>query len=159
MEKRANSLAEYAAAHPTPAPPADDPANAAARIFQDRQAEREQAEGLKDSIAQQLRQGNAPELILYTALKAIGLLSADEAWAADCKAILDSVYSDLVQQSLLVDTAAAAAHRLERMQRTYTDKTRAQLQRSYNGCKRLSDALEEALQAIDDIAQPDEYLT
>ena len=158
MEKRGYSLAEYAAQHPAAAPPADN-ATAAARSYREQQEEREKAELLKESIAQQLQQGNAPELVLYTAIKAIGLLSADEEWAAACNAILDSVYADLAQQSLLVDTAAAAAARLEKTKTTYTEKTRTQLQRSYNGCKRLSDALKEALQAIDDIAQQDEILT
>lgn len=137
------TLAEYAAQHPAEAPQADT----AARSYHDRQAEREKAEDIKQSILQQLREGNAPELILYSAITLIGL--TDEEWAAECKAILDSVYADLAQQSLLTDNAAAAAQRLEKMHRTYTDKTRAQLQRNLNGCKRLSDALKEALNAID----------
>lgn len=149
MGNCAKSLKEYAAEHPAAALPADDPANAAARIFQDLQAEREQAEELKDSIAQQIQQGNAPEFILYTALNAIGLLTADEAWAAKCKAILNSIYSDLAQQSLLTDNAAIAAQRLEEMHRGYTNKTRAQLQRKLSGCKRLSAALNDAINAID----------
>ena len=137
------TLAEYAAQHPAEAPQADT----AARSYHNRQEERERTEELKQSILQQLQEGNAPELILYTAITLIGM--TDKEWAAECKAILDSVYADLAQQSLLTDNAAAAAARLEKMQRTYNDKTRAQLQRSLNGCKRLSDALKEALQAID----------
>ena len=119
-----------------------------ARTYNDRQQEREIVEQLKASILRQLEQGNEPQIILYTALKAIGILTQDAQWAADGQEILDKVYSDLAQESLLTDNAATAAARLDTMQATYNEKLRRQLKSQLNGYKRIEKALQEALQAV-----------
>ena len=76
------SLEEYARLHPQPEP--DQRAmEETARTYNDRQQERETVEQLKASILRQLEQGNEPQIILYTALKAIGILTQDAQWAAD----------------------------------------------------------------------------
>jgi len=146
------TLAEYAAQHPQPEPERERQAiDETARSYREQMQEREQVEGLKASILQQLEQGNAPETILYTALRAIGILSHDAAWTEAAKQTLDSVYADLAQQSFLTDNAAIAAHRLEQMQVEYNDKLRRQLTRNLNGYRRIEKALQEALQAVNDI--------
>ncbi len=143
------SLAEYAAQHPQQEPKRERQAIAeTARSYQDRQQEREAVEQLKASIAQQLQEGNAPQYILYAALRAIGILTHDTEWAEAQKRILDSIYADLAQQSLLTDDAAIAAARLDAMQTQYNDKLRRQLTTQLNGYRRIEKALQEALQAV-----------
>ena len=149
------SLAEYAAQHPQQEPARERQAVAdAARSYHDAQVEREQVARLKASIAQQLQEGNAPQFILYAALQAIGILTHDAEWAQAGAQQLDSVYSDLAQQSMLTDTAAEAAARLEAMQRRYNDKLRRQLRAQLSGYHRIEKALQEALQAVDAIEPP-----
>ncbi len=143
------SLAEYAAQHPRQEPEQERQAIAeTARSCQDRQQERETVEQLKASIAQQLQEGNAPQYILYAALRAIGILTHDTEWAENQKQILNNIYADLAQQSLLTDDAAIAAARLDAMQTQYNDKLRRQLTTQLNGYRRIEKALQEALQAV-----------
>ena len=148
----AKSLEEYAAQHPQQEPERERQSiQEAAKTYQDRQQERERIEQLKASIMRQLEQGNAPQYILYTAIKAIGLLTQDAAWTEAAQKTLDSVYADLAQQSFLTDNAAMAAQRLETMQTDYNDKLRRQLTRQLNGYRRIEKALQEALQAVNAI--------
>lgn len=148
------TLEEYAAQHPQTEPERERQAIAGtARRFREQMQERETVDQLKESILQQLEQGNAPELILYTALRAIGLLTHDDQWTEAGQKSLDAVYSDLAQQSLLTDNAAIAAHRLETMQTAYNEKMRRQITRSLTEYRRIERALQEALQAIDAIEE------
>ena len=148
----AKSLAEYAAQNPQPEPLQEPQAIAgASRSYNDRIAERDQVERIKTSIAQQLQEGSAPQYVLYSALRAIGILTHDEAWAETQEKALDSVYSDLAQQSLLTDNAAIAAERLDAMQADYNAKLRRQLQRQIGGYKRIARALNEALNAVNEL--------
>ena len=143
------TLEEYAAQHPQQEPERERQAIAdTARSYQDRQQERETVEQLKASIAQQMQEGNAPQYILYTALRAIGILTHDEEWTAAQTQTLDSVYADLAQQSLLTDNAAIAAARLDTMQAQYNEKLRRQLKTQLNGYRRIEKALQDALQAV-----------
>lgn len=145
----AKTLEEYAAQHPQQEPERERQAIAeTAQTYRERQQEREQAEQLKASILQQLEQGNAPQYILYTAIKKIEILTHDAEWAEAGRQTLDTVYADLAQQSLLTDNAAIAAQRLDTMQAEYNVKLRRQLQRNLNGYRRIEKALTEALQAV-----------
>lgn len=154
------SLKEYAALHPQQ-PDATQQRervqmHATVESIKDRQQERAEAGQLKESILQQLEAGNAPETVLYTAIKAIGLLAHDPDFTAAAQSSLESVYADLAQQSLLTDTAAVAAHRLEDKQREYTRKLKGRLTRQLSGCKRIEAALQEALQAANALdTEPD----
>lgn len=150
------SLADYAAQHPQQEP--QEQQAAASRSYHDAQQERAEVEQLKESIAQQLQAGTAPEYILYPALKAIGILTLDSAWTEATTKALESVYADLAQQSLLVDAATVAAHRLEAMQAQYKDKARRQLTAQLNGCLRLEKTLQEALRAVDALEPQPEQL-
>ncbi len=150
------SLEEYAAQHPQQEPERERQAIAeTARSYQDRQQERESVEQLKASIAQQLQEGNAPQYILYAALRAIGILTHDAEWAEAQKQILDSIYADLAQQSLLTDEAAVSAARLDAMQTQYNDRLRRQLTTQLNGYRRIEKALQEALQAVNALEPQD----
>lgn len=144
------TLAEYAAQHQQQEPERERQAIAeTARICREQAQELEDVETLKASILRQLQQGNAPELILYTALQAIGILTHDPEWAEAGKTCLDSVYEDLAQQSLFADNTAIAAQRLDMMRERYNDKLRRQLLQSLNGYRRIEKALTEALNALD----------
>jgi len=146
------AIVEYAAQHPQQEPKQErEQMHSTAEIIKDRQQEREQAEQLKESILQQLEQGNAPESILYTAIKAIGLLSSDPGFTEVGQRCLDTVYADLAQQSLLTDNAAVAAHRLDTMQHDYNRRLKSSLTRQLNGYQRIADALNKALQAVDEL--------
>lgn len=141
------SLAEYAAQNPMPEPQRMEAAPA--QTYHDRQQQAAKIAQYKELILKQLTSGKEPEITLYTALTAIGLLTDDAEWTEAAQGALNSVYADLAQQSLLADNAAEAAHRLEQMQADYNDKLRRQLTRQLNGYKRIERALQEALQAVD----------
>ena len=153
----AKTLEEYAAQHPQQEPEQERQAiEDTARSYREQMQERETVEGLKASILQQLEQGNAPQYILYTAIKAIGILTHDAEWAEAGRQTLDTVYADLAQQSLLTDNAAIAAQRLDTMQAEYNDKLRRQLTRNLNGYRRIEKALQEALQAVNALEPQEE---
>lgn len=139
------SLAEYAAQHPQ-----EEPAQQAApiRTYREAAQDRETVEQIKAGISQQLAQGNAPQYILYSALRAIGILTQDQAWAEAGIAALDSVYADLAQQSMLAEESSAAADRLAQMQADYCQKTRRQIRQSLTKLEKLQRALTEAERAI-----------
>ena len=146
------TLEEYAALHQQQEPAQERQAIIeTSRSYSDIQQERDRVEKLKTSISQQLQAGNAPEYILYSALQAIGILTHDSAWTEAGIQILDRVYDDLAQQSLLNDNAAIAAQRLDALQSQYNDRLRRQLHRSINGYRRVEKALQEALQAVNDL--------
>lgn len=146
------SLAEYAATHREEQPAAEREAMAAlAADAKERAAAIERAAELKDSIAQQLEQGNEPQYILYTALKCIGLLSNDTEWTEAQHGQLDKIYKDIAQQSLLDDNAAIAAKRLEQTTSRYNERMRAQLNKQLAGYGRIAAGLREALAALDGI--------
>lgn len=148
-------LEEYAALYGNQEQPAGERATMEA-IAADREraaGKMEQAAALKESVAQQIRKGNPPQYILYSALKCIGLLTHDEAWADDLEAQLDSVYGDLAQQSLLEDSAAIEGQRLEAQAAAYSERLRQQLQRLISGYGRVYGELKSALDALNEIDQ------
>ena len=144
------TLEEYAAKNPQQEPEREREAIAGtARTYRDRQQERDQVEQLKESITRQLQEGNAPQYILYPALQAIGILTHDQAWTDAGKQALDSIYSDLAQQSLMADEEAIAAQRLADLETQYREKLRRQLRTQLRGYQRVEKALREALQATE----------
>lgn len=154
------SLDEYAVQNPMQEPQQEAQSiQDTAQIYRDRQERQQDISRLKDSITNQLEQGNAPQYILYTAIRAIGILTQDEQWAEAGKQFLDNVYADLAQGSFLVDNAAVAAYRLEDMKAAYNEKLRRQLTRDLNSYRRIEKALQEALQAVNDIEPREEILT
>lgn len=138
-------LEEYAAQHPQVDPIQEQ----TTRSYHEWMQDHEEAQKLKQSITRQLEQGNEPQLILYTALKVIGILTNDPEWTEAGHQILDSVYDDLKQQSLIVDNAAIEAERLEKIQADYTTKLRRQLIRQLSSCKQIESALKETLQTLE----------
>lgn len=108
-----------------------------------------QIEALKDSINQQIEQGREPQYILYTAIRAIGLLTNDDEWEQRQRGALDAIYSDVAQESLFRDSEAAARSRRETLLRDYADKTRRQLTRQLNACRKLQGDLEAAINDVE----------
>ena len=144
----AKSLAEYAAQHPQPMP---EPAAATTtgETIRERLEALEKAEQLKASILRQIDSGNAPQIILYTALKCIGLLSNDPDFAEAGEKILDKIYADLAQLSFTADNAAIEAQRLKELQEAYNAKLREVIKRQIKGNDRINRALYAALEAVD----------
>lgn len=144
-------LFEYAQQNPDiQEPPQEAQAiRATAQTYRDRQERQQDIDRLKESILQQLAQGNAPQLILYTALKAIGTATDDDEFTETATGYLDRVYGDLMQESFLHDNAAIAAKRLEEQRADYMEKLRRQLDRNIKGIAKLERTLREAQDAID----------
>lgn len=147
---RKNSIAEYVKTHPMPEAPAD-PKPIKDKSYSDRQEERQQAIDLKESITRQIQEGRNPENILYTAIRAIGLLTNDSEWTEQNTAALDKVYEDLGQQSFIVDNAEITARRLDKMQKDYQTKLRRQVMTQLNGYKRIQSGLSDIIRALDSI--------
>lgn len=138
----------FQAQHPEP----EDMKGEAGQLYRDQQ-DRQQARQLMDSIQAQLEQGTGPQYILYTAVKAIGLLSHDAEWEAAARASLDTIYGDLMQKSMLIDQEAIAAQRLEEMQTIYNERTRKHLQNRLKDYEKLSGQIKEALTTLDEITK------
>lgn len=144
-------LSEYAADHPQEQPvPEREQTAATADIIRERQQEQAEAERLKQSIAWQLEKGEPPQNILYPAIKAIGILSHDAAWAEAAQATLDGVWADLAQQSLFINADETAAARLQEQQQAYLDKLRRQTERQQDRLRKISKGLQDILNAIDE---------
>jgi chaperonin cofactor prefoldin len=152
------SLEEYAALHPTEKPEIMPEIEEAAKTYRERQQEREEVEILKQSISRQLEQGNAPQYILYTAIKAIGILTNDARWTERGHNALNDVYEDLAQESFIVDNAAIAAQRLDDMEKKYNAKLKKQLQTQLNGYRKIEKAITEALKAVNELSPEEEYI-
>lgn len=144
-------LFDYAAENREPAelPPAETDVRDASKIYRAQQERRESVERIKTSILQQLERGNAPELVLYSAIRAIGIATADEDFTRQASGYLDQVYGDLLQGSFLQDNVAVAAARLEELRSSYLDKLRSSIERQQRQVAKLSIALQEAGEALD----------
>jgi hypothetical protein len=127
-----------------------------AQTYRDRQERQEKTAQLKESILQQLEQGDAPQLILYTAFKAIGTATNDDEWVEAARGYLDRVYGDLMQESFIDDNAAIAEKRLEEKRAEYVDKTRRRmkyLQRETNTIYGYVQTILEHLDTLEDIPE------
>ena len=146
------SLADYAALHPQERPELDKRAmSETARTIKDKQEAREDTEALKASILRQIEAGNAPEIILYSAVKALGIATNDAGWELEARAALDEVYADLAQESLLADNATIAAARLDRLKLDYNAKLRRTLRSQLHQYKKIQTALIAALDAANEL--------
>ena len=148
------SLAQYAAEHPQEMTEQEREQQQEAAAEQLSREERQERIGqLKASILAQLEQGKDPRFIIYSAVEAIGLLTNDAQWAEAVQQCLNSLYAGLEQQSLLIDTAAIEAQRMEQMQSAYNERLRRQLQRQLAGYHKIANSLNEALTALDKLEQ------
>ena len=143
------SLEQYAKENPTAEPEQErEERERTANAYQDRLQIQEEADRLKESISNQIERGSAPQYVLYTAIKAIGLLTSDNEWSEKNTAALDAVYDDLRQESFIVDNAAIAMGRLKEMRVEYNAKLKRQINSQINSYRRLSEALTEAYRIV-----------
>ena len=147
----AKSLAEYAAQNPMPEPPQERQARETAKGIAERREELEQAQRLKESIAQQIEKGSEPQALLYTALRCIGLLTNDAEWAEATETALDSIYADLAQLSFTIDNAQKERDRLQQMQEEYNGKLRAAIRQKIRQYEKVSKALYAVLDAVEEL--------
>lgn len=141
---------------------AEEPAAAAGgalakanRDAQEMQAAFSEAEKLKENILQELEAGKDPQIILYTALKTIGILTNDPEFTEKTQGKLDGIYKDLAQLSFIEDNDKKAQERLDKMQADYNDKVRRSVKRQLNAYKKVQSALYEVLDAIDNTEPKD----
>ena len=146
-------LFEYAASNPGQV----EPEQTRQEIIETARSVQDQAkiEELKDSIALQISQGREPQYILYTAVHVIAMLTHDREWEQRQGDALDGIYKGIAQESLFRDGIAEAANRRAQHLNDYVQKTRRQITKSLNGCRKLEKDLEDALQDIEGMA-PDE---
>lgn len=116
--------------------------------FADQAARIREAERLKDSISEQIRGGNAPEIILLSAVQAIGLLMEDQAWAAEQTARLDTFYNPAI------DAAVLAAAEAEARRREYAAAVKKKLVTARNKTAALLDAVNAAIEKADALDVP-----
>lgn len=147
-----NGLFDYAEAHPEQAQAAQE----APGVLETRQHWQnvEKIREIKESISRQIEQGQAPQDILYNAIRAVGLLSNDPEWSERQREALGRVYPEIEQESLFVDREAQAAQRRETKIQDFIDKTRRQLNRQLKSCQSLQKTLEAAL---NDLAIMDDH--
>lgn len=125
--------------------------NQAVSPYRDQIQERERAEELKASILQQLKQGSAPEVTLYTAVQAIGLLTHDTEWGQAAEQALDAVYNGLAQQSFLTAAANTMAAQARRAETQYMEREIRDLKRGLAKTERLRQQFQEALQTVEQL--------
>ena len=150
------SLEEFAAQHPTEEPEEGQrEREALKRTIKERREIEETTQRYKDSIENQLQQGNAPQYILYTAIKCIGLLTDDDEWAEDQLSILDLIYDDLAQQCIDIDVAAVEAFRLKERQQKYLETVFNHATRDIALFKKINQSLEDVLNAVQSVYDDD----
>lgn len=136
------SLAELSAQMPELQQAGPEPGQAANRekleAVQDRL---ERAENLKTAILRQMEDEQAPELILYMAIEAIGLLSDDADYIECGQRWLNIVYKDLGRDAETLTDATGQARRLEQMQADYTQKLYNSITRQMGTCRKIMEAL------------------
>lgn len=156
------SLTDYAAAHPeqTQLPASEvEQMRTLSGTVKDRQQRQEQAahtreqvEQMKGSILNQLEQGNAPENVLYTAIKVIGVVTHDPLFAQNGQLALDRLVGELEQPSLFVDTVTIAANRCKQKQEKYLATLKNSATRQVKKFQKLEAALQEIVDMVDDAA-------
>lgn len=156
----AKSLEQYAKENPTAEPEQErTERERTTKDYHERQQIRQEVDRIKEGILSQLKQGTAPQYILYPAISAIGMLTHDAAFTNEAQQILDNVYEDLAQQSFLVDNEAVAAERLEKMQTEYNRKLIKQTEGLLYKYKAIERALNETIRAAKALEPETEILS
>ena len=112
---------------------------------------RQTAERLKAEILRELEAGAAPQIILYKALEAIGLLTSDTEFINQSHGRLNAVYADLLQQSLLQDNETAALERLNQLEEDYNAKLCLSAERQLAGYRKIEKALNEIIATVNQL--------
>lgn len=123
----------------------------AERAREQARKDRESVDRAKEAIVAGLSQGTAPQYLLYRAIDAISLLDRDPDWGEPLKKKLDEVFADLAQESFLVDNAAIAAERLDKLQKEHNEKLRKNLKTRIRAQERMEAELREALKILDEL--------
>lgn len=143
------SLEEYAAQHPAIETEQERAEREeSAREYADGQAARRRVFELKESVMQQLQQGTAPEIILYNVIDAIGVICNDKEYTRAGQEILSRCYEGARQQSLLMDTKAEAARKLEEMRDKYNADMIKTIRGKLKKHRQIERGLLDALQAL-----------
>lgn len=146
-------LGKYVAEHPGQEPE-PLPGQARQMSAETQRAEREQAAAkLKERITAQIKQGTEPQYILYAAIKAIGLMTDDIAWTRANLEALDNIYSDLAQESIIIDNTSIAAQRLQEKQQEANRKMKRRAVQSMNAYNAIVKDLQAILEQLNKLEQ------
>ena len=99
-----------------------------------RGAEIREAERLKESIKAGLEQGEAPQVILLKAIKAIGLYSGEADFCADLLEGLRPLWEDYAQDTLFIDKAAEELEALKTRRQEAREKMKKSLEKWAKAC-------------------------
>lgn len=108
-----------------------------------------QIQAYKDSIMYQLENGQAPEIILYSALSLIGQI--DPEWAMNAIDVLTAMYSDLQQQCLFWNGIEEAQQRLDAKQQKAVAMAQKSLDKRGKVYRELLDILLKEQEQLDSL--------
>lgn len=137
--------------------PEQKPEDNALRKYAEDKAEMQEAYQkalqLKAEMLRQLNAGKAPQIILYTAVEAIGLLTNDPGFTEEGQGKIDTIYKDLAQLSFTHDNDEIARKRLKEQEAAYNKTLRNSINRQLIKYRKIERALNDALIAVDEAEQ------
>jgi hypothetical protein len=105
---------------------------------------------LKAEMLRQMDAGKAPQIILYTAVEAIGLLTNDPGFTEEGQGKIDTIYKDLAQLSFTQDNDEIARKRLKEQEAAYNKTLRNSINRQLIRYRKIERALNDVLTAVDE---------
>jgi len=149
-------LFEYAAENPEKIAAEGERAGVERRATAKAVTDQEKAEELRKIVAAQIADGEEPEIILYSAVKVIGLLTNDPKWTEQQRQALDLLYIDAGQLSLTSEAAQRARERREQYRREYVKKEKKRLEGQIKACDGIKKNLTDAYNIIAAIMELDD---
>lgn len=134
--------------------PEQKPEDNALRKYAEDKAEMQEAYQkalqLKAEMLRQMDAGKAPQIILYTAVEAIGLLTNDPGFTEEGQGKIDTIYKDLAQLSFTQDNDEIARKRLKEQEAAYNKTLRNSINRQLIRYRKIERALNDVLTAVDE---------
>lgn len=151
----AKSLEQYAAENPQAAPPEVQEMAAEQNKVRERQENVEAAQQIMQQILEALKSGEPADIVLYMALKCIGLFAADAEFTSEAQNELAAVYENAAQQSMLVSEKEAAAENLANKKHEYLLKLHKDIERQAKRCSHIEYELNTLLRDIETDINPE----
>ena len=104
---------------------------------------------LQASVAAQIEQGKDPHVILFSAIKLIGVLTGADEWTTEQLERLEATYKDVEQQELFTESQALIDGALLEQKREYAAKLSVKLNRIIRECESLTISLQTARDAAE----------
>lgn len=117
--------------------------------FETKQQIYDKVQEQKQAVLQELKDGIAPENVLFVAIGIIKLLDGDTEYYDKVVEILESKYNNTAQQSLLLASVAEKAQEQRQALTDYNESVRKKVKTMLSGYTRVSRQLNELMQTID----------